>query len=168
MKVELEKLKDRYETANDEGQFRILCRKVYWCKDDELRVRLVDNTGFAVEVLLPDWNIKELKEKIHAGFEARAEIADYVTAGILNEENTIEGFVEERKECEVRLEVDTKTKPDNNVKDVVHEATKIIKFLNCTVCDFKTDKKSDLQKYENRHTKKILYPFGKWEKILSK
>ena len=46
-----------------------------------------------IEVLLPDCNMKELKEKIHAGFEAHAEIADYVTVGILNEENTIEGFV---------------------------------------------------------------------------
>ena len=100
MKVELEKLKDRYETANDEGQFRILCRKVYWCKDDELRVRLVDNTGFAVEVLLPDWNMKELKEKIHARLEAHdkiTDITDYVLADDLNEENALKYLLKKEK-----------------------------------------------------------------------
>ena len=75
----------------------------------------------------------------------------------LDEENTIEVLVEERTECEVKMEADTKAKSDNNVKKVVHETTKIIRFLNCTFCDVKTDKKSGLQKHEDRKTRKISY-----------
>ena len=113
MKVELKKLKefDSYETVNDEDQFMILCRVVYWYKGDELRVRLV-------EVLLSDWNMEELKEKIYTRHEI-ADTTDYVLADDLDEENTIEVLVEERKECEVKMEVDTKAKSDNNVKNVV-------------------------------------------------
>ena len=43
MKVELEKLKqfDSYENVNDEGQYKILSRGVYWCKGDEVKAQLV-------------------------------------------------------------------------------------------------------------------------------
>ena len=43
MEVELDKLKqfESYETVDDEGQYRISCRGVYWYKGDEVRARLV-------------------------------------------------------------------------------------------------------------------------------
>ena len=81
MNVELEKLKefDSYEIVNDEDQFMILCRVVYWYKGDELSVRLVDNTRTGVKVRLSDWNMKELKEMIYKRHEI-ADITDYVLA----------------------------------------------------------------------------------------
>ena len=38
-----------------------------------------------------------------------------------------------------------------------------MKLLNCTFCDVKTNKKSGLQKHENRHTRKISYPCDEYE-----
>ena len=92
-------------------------------------------------------NYKDYGQSFKTKKTLTIDITDYVLTDDLNEENTIEVFVEERKECKVK--VDTRTRLDNNVKNVVHETTKIIKFLNCTFCDFKTDKKSGLQKHEN-------------------
>ena len=153
--MELVKLKefDSYEMVT------ILCRMVYWYKGDEIRVQLVDYTGTVVEVLLSDWNMKELIYNRHE----IADIADYELADDLEEENTIEVLVEERKECEVKMEIDIKAKSENNVKNVVHKTTKMIRFLNCTFCDVKTNKKIGLEKHENRNTRKIPYPCDKCE-----
>jgi transposase InsO family protein len=43
MVKELEKLKhfDSYDTVDDDGQYRISCRAIYWLKGDEVRARLV-------------------------------------------------------------------------------------------------------------------------------
>ena len=90
-------------------------------------------------------NCKDYGQSFKTKKTLTIDITDYVLTDDLNEENTIEVFVEERKECKVK--VDTRTRLDNNVKNVVHETTKIIKFLSCTFCDFKTDKKSGLRKH---------------------
>ena len=48
---------------------------------------------------------------------------------------------------------------------MLYMTTKIIKFLNCTLCGVKTNKKSGLKKHENRHTRKTKYPCDECEKF---